>query len=66
MNNKSDTRQGPAFRALVRGLDDTSKKDFLSILFYYPYSFSKIQSIIHLQNQSKIKISIPEERSPRS
>jgi hypothetical protein len=32
VTNKSETRQGPAFRALVRGLDETSGKYFLFLI----------------------------------
>jgi hypothetical protein len=57
MNNKNEVRQGPAFRALVRGLDETGKKYFLFcfIIIIYYINYSKIQPINHLQNQSKIK-----------
>jgi hypothetical protein len=44
MNNKNETRQGPAFRALVRGLDETSRLSILSILFYI--------IIIHLEDKN--------------
>jgi len=37
MNNKNEVRQGPAFRALVRGLDETSRKYFISVFYYYHY-----------------------------
>ena len=38
MNNKNEARQGPAFRALVRGLDETDGKFCLVFSLYY---FSK-------------------------
>jgi len=37
INNNNEVRQGPAFRALVRGLHETSRKCFLLVVFSYHY-----------------------------
>lgn len=47
MNNTNEARQGPAFRALVRGLGETSREHFLSF-------FSIIILITHRYQQSSI------------
>jgi hypothetical protein len=59
INNNNEARQGPAFRALVRGLDETSRKCFLLVVYFIIIicyiNNLKIQMVVHLQNQSKIK-----------
>ncbi len=56
MNNKSESRQGPAFRALVRGLDETDGKHLLLIIIFSYNNHSKIQPTSHFHDQSKKRI----------
>jgi hypothetical protein len=56
MNNKSESRQGPAFRALVRGLDETDGKHLSLIIIFSYNNHSKIQPTSHLYNRSKPRI----------